>query len=80
MTIIASTAPIKETLFPDPDDFTLKFYTSQAYKPSSLSIWQNGVKVIDEWDDGFTETGASEITMKEAPSAGDSLQAEYTPL
>ena len=80
MGVVASRDPFKETLTPAPDGIVQQFYTSQAYKPGSVAVWQNGIKVIGDWDDGFTETGASEITMNEAPLTGDSVQAEYEPL
>lgn len=80
MPAIVTQNPIKETLTPDPDDVTVKFYTSQDFRPGTVSVWQNGIKVIDEWDDGFTETGDDEITMNEAPLTGDSMQVEYEPL
>lgn len=72
--------PIKETLTPSPNGVLLVFYTSCAYKPGTVAVWLNGVKLIAPWEDGFTETGSTEITMKEAPLTGDSLQAEYEPL
>ena len=80
MSIVAAKNPFKETLIPSSDGVTQKFYTSQNYKSGSVALWLNGIKKIQPWEDGFTETGSKEITMNEAPLTGDSVQAEYQPL
>ena len=80
MSVTVTRYPLKETLTPSPDGIETEFYTSQLYMDNSVSVWINGVKKIRDWDDGFEETGSSEITMNEAPLTGDSIQAEYDPL
>ena len=79
MSITVGKDPLKENLTPSPDGLNDIFYTSQDYKPKSISVWLNGIKLIKDWDDGFEETGDDEITMNEAPISGDFLQAEYEP-
>ena len=80
MSLVTGTNLIKETMTPSPDGVEVKFYTSQSYRGNSVSVWLNGIKLIKEFDDGFDETGSNEVTMKETPLTGDSLQAEYQPL
>lgn len=77
MSVIVAKNPIKEELSPDPDGFKIDFQTSQAYKSGTVSIWRNGIRKIQDWDDGFEELGGTTIRMKEAPLTGDSLTAQY---
>lgn len=69
----------KETLTPSPDGVLTAFSTSQPYKLGTVSIWKNGVRKIQGWEDGFSAPGGTTITMSEAPLVGDSLQAQYEP-
>lgn len=68
---------MKETLVPSPDGVVTSFFTSVVYRPGTVSVWLNGIKLIKGWDDGFMENGGREIVMNEAPLFGDSLQVEY---
>jgi len=70
---------VKDTLTPAPDGVIVDFQTLLDYKPGTVSVWLNGIKLIDIWDDGFEELGGKTIRMKDAPWVGDSLQAEYEP-
>jgi hypothetical protein len=80
MSFVVVDNPEKEMLTPDPDGVTTSFHTSKPYKPGSVSVWLNGIKILSEFEDGFTEAGGTEILMKEAPWVGDSLQAEFEAL
>jgi len=71
---------IKETLTPEPDSVNVDFETSVAYKYNTVSVWQNGIRLIQDWDDGFMELGGTAIRFSEAPLIGDTLQAEYEPI
>jgi len=77
--IVVCQNPVKETLTPSPNGVIQKFYTSQVYRAGTVSAWINGIKLIAGWEDGFTETGVKEVTLKETPLTGDSIQAEYEP-
>jgi acyl dehydratase len=68
---------IKETLTPEPDSIIVDFQTSSAYKINTVSVWQNGIRLIQNWDDGFTEMGGTTIRFSEPPLFGDTLQVEY---
>jgi len=69
--------PIKESLAPEPNGVEVDFQTSQPYKSGTVSVWLNGLRKIQDWDDGFDELGGTTIRMREAPLTGDSLQAMY---
>lgn len=69
----------KKDLTPDPNGVTTTFSTPTAYKPGTVSVWVNGIRKIRDWDNGFSEAGSPNVTMTEAPLAGDSLQAQYEP-
>ena len=75
--VMVTSTPVKEMLTPSPDGVTLDFQTSQAYKSGTVSVWVNGLRKIQDWDDGFEELGGTTIRMKEAPLTGDSLHAMY---
>lgn len=75
--VVTNRDPVKESLTPDPDGARVEFYTSVDYKPGSLSVWLNGLRLDPYWETGFLEGGGNIVTMKEAPMAGDSLQAQY---
>lgn len=79
MSFILNREPIKETLIPAPDGVRVEFQTSRNYKPKSVSVWLNGMRLAPSLETGFLESGGSTITMKEAPWAGDSLQVQYDP-
>lgn len=66
-----------ESLTPEPDGVTVDFETSVAYKADTVSVWQNGLRLIRDWDDGFSEIGGTTVRMGEAPLTGDTLQVEY---
>lgn len=70
---------VQEVLTPDPDGLQTDFQTSQAYLPNSLSLWVNGVLVVDELDNGFLLPGGTTVTLKVAPLTGDTLEARYDP-
>lgn len=72
--------PEKESLVPDPNGVNTDFQTSVAYKSGTVSVWLNGIRLVDELDTGFLELGGNTIRMKEAPLTGDSIQAMYEPL
>ena len=58
--------------------FNQTFNTSLTYEPGSLRVWEDGVLLKGELDDGFDETGAKEFQMKIAPKVGSKLQVFYT--
>lgn len=68
---------VKETLTPEPDSIIVDFHTSEAYKIMTVSVWQNGIRLIQNWDDGYTELGGTTIRFSEPPLYGDTLQVEY---
>jgi hypothetical protein len=70
---------ITEQLTPSPDGAQVMFSTSKEYVPGTVSVWINGLRKIQDWDDGFDELGGKDIEMREAPQAGDSIQARYEP-
>jgi len=74
---VVTSDTVKESLSPKPDGVTVDFNTSVAYKPGTVSVWQNGIRLIGSWDDGWTEQGGTIIRMLIAPLTGDTLQAEY---
>lgn len=45
------------------------FHTSVPYIPGSLAVWHNGLLLVPDDDDGWTETdpGTGEFELKEAP-------------
>lgn len=79
MTVVVNRDPVKEILTPDPDGIRVKFYTSRNYQSNSLSVWLNGMRLDPFLETGYLESGSNEVTMKEAPWVGDSLQAQYDP-
>ena len=72
--------PKKENPIPSPNGASVDFFTSQNYQSGSMSVWLNGIRLIQEWDDGYEETGSNKITLKVAPLNGDSLHVEYQPV
>lgn len=68
---------VLERLTPEPNGVLVDFETSIAYKANTVSVWQNGIRLIDYWDDGFTEMGGTTIRFREAPLTGDTLQVGY---
>lgn len=70
---------VKESLTPDPDGANTVFSTTSPYKAGTVSVWMNGLRKIEAWDNGFVELGGTDIQMNEAPLVGDSLQAQYEP-
>ena len=68
---------VKESLSPEPNGVITEFYTSMPYKMGTVSVWQNGIRLIQDWDDGYVELGGITIRMNEAPLLGDTLQVEY---
>jgi hypothetical protein len=69
--------PYKEQLTPAPDGATTDFSTSLDYRPGSLSIWRNGVKLDPTADNGFLEIPPATARMKAPPLLGDALWGEY---
>lgn len=52
--------PVKETLTPDPDGTRREFWTSQPFKPGTISVWLNGVRKMQSWENGFLEIWSTE--------------------
>lgn len=77
MSVMVSRDSVKQEMTPAPDGVRIDFYTPTPYKLGTVAIWLNGMKLIREWDDGFTELGSSTVRMLEIPKTGDSLQVEY---
>jgi len=80
VTVVVNKDPTKEVLTPDPDGARVEFYTSRNYKPRSLSVWLNGMRLDPFLETGYLEGSGNLVTMKESPGIGDSLQAQYDPL
>jgi len=57
-----------------------KFATVELFVPGSLVVLLNGVALEGTLDNGWTETGGNEFTVKEAPIVGDVIQAFYRPV
>jgi hypothetical protein len=70
---------VTEPLTPDADGIRVVFSTSRPYRAGTVSLWVNGRRKIQTWDDGFVELGGTDIQLNEAPWLGDSLQARYEP-
>jgi hypothetical protein len=66
-----------ELLDPLPDGVVQEFSTSRNFKPGTVSVWLNGMRLIQEYEDGFLEIGNRYIRLKEIPRPGDCLQAQY---
>jgi hypothetical protein len=62
------------------DGSNKSFTVSAMYVPGSLQIWLNGQLKRKDFTDGWTEQGSNKFKMKEAPEAGDVVQAYYRPL
>ena len=62
-----------------PDGVRVEFYTTQDYRPGSVSVWRNGMRLDPFLEDGFLENGGNAIELREAPWEGDTLQAQYDP-
>ena len=75
--LITAFEPKKVPMTPDPDGVRTAFFIPEAYKPNTVSVWVNGLRIIPEDADGFTLPGGAEIQMKIAPAPGDSLQAMF---
>lgn len=63
-----------------PDGVITDFTITQYYRPNTVSVWLNGLRLLADWDDGFIELGNKQIRMKEAPFEGDSITIEFEPL
>lgn len=77
MALTRTRDPVKERPSPEPDGLRTDFDVSQPYKPGTVSVWLNGLRLVADWDDGFEELGGTTIRLKEAPLLWDSLQAQY---
>jgi hypothetical protein len=62
------------------DGFNKSFTVTAMYVPGSLQVWLNGLLLRKDYADGWTEQGSNQFKMKEAPLAGDVVQAYYRPL
>ena len=58
----------------------LLFTTLRDYKPASVQLFHNGLMGLEPLVDGWIELGGKQIRFKEAPRAGDVLQALYQPI
>jgi len=79
MPVVVNRNPVKEDLTPAPDGVRVEFYTTQDYRPGSVSVWRNGMRLDPFLEDGFLENGGNAIELREAPWEGDTLQAQYDP-
>jgi hypothetical protein len=79
MTPRITRSPKTETLTPAPDGVTTDFNFSFTYATGSTSVWLNGRRKIDTYDDGWTELGGTAVRLKEAPLAGDTVQGKAEP-
>jgi hypothetical protein len=77
MAIVIARSLLREMLTPAPDGVNRIFWTSYGYFSGTVSIWRNGVRLVADWDTGYSELGGRQIQMKETPLAGDSLSAQY---
>lgn len=48
------------------------FTTANAYRSGSTAVYLNGLREFF-----YTETGANQITLQDAPHAGDMLRVDY---
>jgi len=55
----------------------LTFETPQNFVPGSVKVFVNGIVLVADMDDGWTELGTKKVVMKIAPIPGDVLQAYY---
>jgi hypothetical protein len=71
--------PKIETLQGSANGINTIFKTSNSYRPGSVQVFRNGLLGERLLVDGWTELGFKRIQFKEAPIAGDVLQAYYIP-
>lgn len=71
--------PKIETLQGSANGVNLIFKTTSSYRPGTVKIFRNGILEEASLKDGWTELGFKRIQFKEAPIAGDVLQAYYIP-
>lgn len=55
----------------------LVFETPKDFVPGSVRVFVNGIVLVANMDDGWTELGTKKVVMKIAPIPGDVLQAYY---
>lgn len=60
--------------------FNTTFGTTTDYKPGSVLVYLNGQLKEAVRDDGWVELGLQQVKLKEAPRAGDVVQAYLIPL
>ena len=69
--------PTKALLTPNPDGIIVIFQIPENYVSGTVSVWLNGLRVITDGANGFTELGGDQIEMNAPPLSGVSVQAQY---
>jgi hypothetical protein len=62
------------------DGFNRVFRTPGPYWPGSVRVFVNGIVQSPLDEDGWVETGFSEVTLREPPFAGDQVLVSYRPM
>lgn len=71
--------PECETPPETPDGVITDFTTTVAYKPGTVSVWINGMRLQADLDTGFTESPPQTVSMKEPPLTGDTIAVQFEP-
>jgi hypothetical protein len=72
---------VSEAPTPPPNGTTTSFTTSQVYRPATVSLWLNGVRIEKTSTvTGFVEANGNGVIMMTAPQVGDTLWVQYEAL
>jgi len=72
--------PRNEPLQGDTDGVNRTFYTSLSWRPGTLQVFNDGLAITPDDDDGWTEPAPRTIVLNEAPLSGQRITARYTPV
>lgn len=64
----------------DVDGVNRTFRTSLSWRPGTLQVFNDGLAITPDDDDGWTETAPRTIVLNEAPLPGQRIAARYIPV
>jgi hypothetical protein len=69
--------PVFEVAIGTVNGISTIFGTAAPYRPGSVQVFLNGQLKRQDFTDGWTELGAQQVQLNEAPEIGDVVQIYY---